>query len=751
MEEGESNVKKPAAVSIIVSSATVFVSSFCIMAIEIVAARLIAKHLGSSLYTWTAVIGIVLAGISLGNYVGGRIADKFCSRKALAVLFGISSAACVLTVILNNLVGEWSLLWRFSWPMRVFTHVFLVFMLPSTLLGTISPVVAKIALDRGLPTGRTVGAIYAWGAVGSIAGTFAAGYWMIEAMGTIAIVWTVAGILLLMAVLYCVRLRPFCIWAVVFLCAMAMGMAPMNWCRTIGEALALREQPDPRVIYRDETPYCYISVRCRSDRPDTRTFIQDKLVHSQIVMGDITDLQYFYTKIYAAITGGLSAGKDKLSIMVIGGGGYVYPRYVEKMWPGSLIEVVEIDPGVTKAATAAFGLERNTTIKTITMDARNYVEGLLQQQRQSGERKIYDFVYGDAFNDYSVPYQLMTKEFNDKISNILTSDGLYLLTIIDIYDCGKFLGAVVNTLRQTFPAVYVTTDARMPTWARNTFVVVAAKRELDLPNTVSRYSENLQLWCLNSSGMSELREKSDGIVLTDYYAPVENLLATVVRQSVKEALASEYFDRAERLAKLGRLEEGIDCFRKAAQAGPQLTIEVYNRIGLIYAQQEDYVRATEAFKKAVEHYEQTKVGPNIGRVRFNLGLALRRLGCEKEAIEQLLKAADDFRAGLQEHPNLPALHEGLGNTLIVLGEFDAAAKAFQRAVELNPDDLTNYLNLAKALEMEGLGDQAVSILQKAIDYMEHKRRSKDAAQLQKFLEIIENEKLNSPQKDKPDK
>jgi predicted membrane-bound spermidine synthase/lipoprotein NlpI len=748
MEKGESNVKNSAAISLVIPSATVFTSSFCIMVLELVAARLIAKHLGSSLYTWTAVIGVVLAGISLGNYLGGRIADRFQARKALAVLFATSSATCALTVILNNLVGQWSLLWQFSWPARVFSHVFLVFMLPSTLLGMVGPVVAKMALDKGLPTGKTVGDIYAWGAVGSIAGTFAAGYWLIEAMGTIAILWAVGGILLLMSILFCASLWLFCIWAVLFLCTMAIGMSPMDWCRAAGVALALREQPDPRVIYHDETPYCYISVQRRPYEPDTRAFLQDKLVHSKIVMGDITNLQYFYTKIYAAITQGLSAGKEKLSVMVIGGGGYVYPRYVEKMWPGSAIEVVEIDPGVTKAAMQAFGLERNTTIKTITMDARNYVDQLLQLQHRTGKGKLYEFIYEDAVNDYSVPYQLVTKEFNDKIASLLTDDGVYMTTLIDIYDCGRFLGAIINTLQQTFPAVYVTTDARMPTWARNTFVVVAAKRELDLPNTVSRYRENLRLWCLNSSGMSELKEKSGGIVLTDYYAPVENLLAPVVRQSVKEVLASEYFDRAERLAKLGKLEESIDCFRKATQARPQLTIEVYNRIGLICTQQEDYVRGVEAFKKAIEYYEQTKVGPNIGSVRFNLGLALRRLGREKEAVEQLLKVVDDFRTGLQDRPNSPELHEGLGSALLVLAEFDAAAKAFERAAELNPDDLANYLNLAKALELQGLHDQAVSILQRAIDYMQHKERSKDAAQLRRYLEILAPEKSTSSQKDK---
>jgi MFS family permease len=109
MTTAEMNDDKPGAFALLAPSTTVFVSSFCIMVLEIVAARLIARHLGSSLYTWTAVIGVVLAGISFGNYVGGRIADRFQARKALGVLFVVSSGTCVLVVLLNNLVADWIL------------------------------------------------------------------------------------------------------------------------------------------------------------------------------------------------------------------------------------------------------------------------------------------------------------------------------------------------------------------------------------------------------------------------------------------------------------------------------------------------------------------------------------------------------------------------------------------------------------------------------------------------------------------
>jgi MFS family permease len=188
--------------SLIIPCATVFISSFCVMVIELVAGRIIARFLGSSLYTWTSIIGIVLAGITIGNYTGGRLADRFKPSKTLSILFAACASACLVIIVANDIVGNWTWLWHFNWPTRIFIHVTAVFLLPSALLGTISPVVAKMALERGLPTGRTVGDIYALGAAGSIAGTFAAGYYLIAMMGTISIIWAVAGVMITMALLY---------------------------------------------------------------------------------------------------------------------------------------------------------------------------------------------------------------------------------------------------------------------------------------------------------------------------------------------------------------------------------------------------------------------------------------------------------------------------------------------------------------------------------------------------------------------
>ncbi|MCK4913460.1 MAG: fused MFS/spermidine synthase [Planctomycetes bacterium] len=729
--------------SIAIPSATVFISSACIMVLELVASRLIARHLGSSLYTWTSVIGVVLAGITIGNYLGGRIADKFQARKTLAVLFALSSAACVVIVILNSIVGEWMWLWHFSWPVRIFTHVSLVFLLPSVLLGTISPVVAKMALDKGLATGRTVGDIYAWGAAGSIAGTFLAGFYLIATMGTVAIIWTVGGTLLLMAILYGIRLWGLYIWAIFFIVLATTATTPVTWAKTVGENLGLREKSNPNIIYESESQYCYIAVKQLSKKPDRRLFMQDKLKHSEIVMDDILDLRYPYEQIHAAATHLLSQNKNKLSVLVIGGGGYVFPRYVEKVWPGSRIDVVEIDPGVTEAAIQAFGLSRNTSINTINMDARNYVDELLVKDRNGKEIPRYDFIYEDALNDYSVPYQLTTKEFNDKIAQILTDDGVYMIELIDIYNSGLFVGSFINTLERTFPYVYVITENE-PRLMRNTFVIIAANREINLENLASEKPvRNLDLWILNNSDMEELKKKENQTVLTDDYAPVENLLAPIVRRSGIELLSGKYRGQARKLKRQGKLDEAIAKYKELIEIDPTLSIETYNDIALILAGQGKLEEAIQNFREALAYNERSDFKSDMANIHFSLGTALQRAGKTQEASKEFAKAIKEFRQRLTtKNPDSVKTLIRLGDALASNGGFLEAARYFQQAVNLNPTILPNHFKLIQALELAGQLEQAVQAARKAIEFFSRNSPSEvPTKQLEQYLELLEFKKL----------
>ena len=169
-----------------------FLSSACIMVVELVAGRLIARYLGSSLYTWTSIIGVVLAGMSIGNCIGGKIADRRRPERSLGWLFLAASLSCVLCLVLNNLVADSQHEWTMIFPVRVILSTLISFLVPSMLLGTISPVTAKMALDRSKTIGSTIGSVYAWAAVGSIVGTFATGFFLIAALGSKGVVLLIA-------------------------------------------------------------------------------------------------------------------------------------------------------------------------------------------------------------------------------------------------------------------------------------------------------------------------------------------------------------------------------------------------------------------------------------------------------------------------------------------------------------------------------------------------------------------------------
>jgi tetratricopeptide (TPR) repeat protein len=646
----------------------------------------------------------------------------------------------VVVVVLNNLIGDWIWLWRLSWPMRVFTHVSLVFLFPSALLGTISPVVAKMALDQGRAAGRTVGSIYAWGAVGSIAGTFLAGFLLIAAFGTIAIIWTIGGAMLLMAILYWARFWVLYVWAAVFIALATMGMAPVDWAKRAGASTALRGKSDPSVIYEAETQYCYVAVKRISDKPDKRMFMQDKLIHSEIMIDDVTNLQYFYTKIYAGLTRGLSKNKEDLSIMVIGGGGYAFPQYIEKFWPKSSVEVVEIDQGVTEAAMQAFGLPRNTTIKTIWMDARNYVDQLIEQKRTGGPVKHYDFIYEDAINDYSVPYQLVTKEFNDKIAQILADDGAYMVNLIDIYGSAQFLGAVVNTLKETFPCVHVITGAADLPMLRNTFVVVASKLQFDPKGIFLQYNKNMKLWYLNESEIEYLRQKSGGVVITDDYSPVENMLAPVVRQSARDILAEKYLQEAVEYQKQGKWDRSIEKYQAAVHLNPSMSIKAYNEMGMIYASRGNLEKAADAFRSAIAYHEKAGTGESaIASIYLNLGTLLRNMKKAEESKKNFAEAAKWFRVEAEENPTSVVVWDRLGDALASMGDFKNASEAFGKAVALEPTESAYYQKFMKTLEYQSL-DEAIAVVREEIRLLQDRGHKETAGQLAKYLEFLEFQK-----------
>lgn len=177
--------------------AIAFLAGLCIMVVELLAGNVIAGFLGQSLHTWTTVIGAIMCGMIGGNYLGGMLADRTRAGRTLGVVFILAAVACAAIGPMNGWIGR-TLDGMDVSPRRIVLHVFVVFFIPGGLLGMISPVVAKIALDTGRATGQTVGSVYACNAAGSIAGTFLTGFMLIPHFRTSHTIWAVAGVLLLL-------------------------------------------------------------------------------------------------------------------------------------------------------------------------------------------------------------------------------------------------------------------------------------------------------------------------------------------------------------------------------------------------------------------------------------------------------------------------------------------------------------------------------------------------------------------------
>jgi spermidine synthase len=493
---------------------TVFVSSACIMTLELVAGRIIAPYAGVSLFTWTSVIGVVLAGISLGNYLGGRWADRWASPHLLGILLSLSSLAALSILSVD-------VLQRFSYIESVTVRdlpliaglvllVVLLFLVPCVLLGTVSPIVAKLAVRDLNTTGSTVGMIYAAGSVGSIVGTFATGFTLISWVGTHAVVWGVAVVLLILAIPYLPgRYRRWFVPAMLVLVTASALAFGQGWLRG----------PCTR-----ETDYFCIQVRDDEYQGQpVRLLYLDRLLHSYTSPQDPTKLVYEYEQLYAQATAYQAQRKNHLRALFIGGGGYTFPRYMEALYPSSDIDVIEIDPGVTQVAHDMLGLSRDTQVVTYNEDARMF----LQQEPDSH----YDLILGDAFNDFSVPYHLTTKEFNDRVHAWLADDGLYVVNIID-GPWGRFLRAYIHTLRQTFR--YVHPVFSIESWRhspRSTIVIIASDTPLDRASvqaTAPRLAEQL----LTEDQVDVLLAEGRVVTLTDRYAPVDQLLIPVFLDQV---------------------------------------------------------------------------------------------------------------------------------------------------------------------------------------------------------------------------
>ena len=571
----------------------VFACSFAGMTLELTAVRLLAPVLGVSLFTWTGVIGVMLAGTALGNFAGGRFADRG-SRSPQpsrpAHLLGWSLICCGLTGVLV-ILGFIALqnVTLFGLPTepgesrsasfselgiieRVLAWTFSLFFLPMFCLGLISPQVIRMAVPNVGSVGRTSGTVYAWSIAGAIAGTFATGYVLISSLG-------VNNTILLAAALPCFVLPFVAVNRTVALAhkgtksstvpmIMQSGVILYALSATLGAVFGgfvLNFQhnrnapagPDDLVV-NSLLETNYYTIRVTNANPAVvfvppsepfhavvglyhdpqkqfyRDLILDNLRHSQVNMQDPTFLHYQHEHFQLEMLRLLKEkNPDQQSVLVIGGGGYTFPRCARVLIPTASVDVVEIDPGVTKVAKEQLGLLDAWKIRSIHMDGRQFVA-------EKSQPNTYDLVTLDAVNDLSVPSHLMTKEFNDSVKKTLTANGVYLVTVIDLIDTGKLWKAAAHTLQQSFPYVEMVfpadffDDDHPERSNRSVIVLYASDTPLDGAKlreaVLKQTNREPNTHIVRRSTFEGMLTKGKKTLLTDQFCPTDNFMMDVFRK-----------------------------------------------------------------------------------------------------------------------------------------------------------------------------------------------------------------------------
>jgi spermidine synthase len=470
------------------------------MVVEIVAGRMLAPYVGMSLYTWTSVIAVVLAGFSAGHWWGGRLADRSGINPMSATGWALVAAA--LTTALASFALRASaepVLTAFPQPVWGITGLTLAaFFLPSLFAGIPAPLLTQVSLSGPSRQGQALGAMFASGAIGAIVGTLLAGFFFISWLGSL---WTLATVTLVYsagAALCFVLARH------------ARALHAVTLLALVGLAGVTAFSPNP--CHVESRYFCLQSVDISADPSRvTRAMVIDHMVHG-ISAENAPEVMFTDHAAMLDALARLRAPNATPTRFLIGGGNYALPRAFAQRGLATTT-VAEIDPAVTDLAARDFWFDPATT-RVLHMDARR---ALLTDETR------YDAILGDAFTDVAVPQHLVTQEFFSLVRSRMTPEGSYLMNVIDYADRMQAIGSVVKTLQTVFPVVEVWAEARRPEPGERVVMVIAAgMSETSVDSFTVPAPDRTTFAALGPRFVDQIA--AAGTLLTDVYAPIDRLV-----------------------------------------------------------------------------------------------------------------------------------------------------------------------------------------------------------------------------------
>jgi len=480
-------------VSPIRASVLVFSSSAAVLVIEILAGRLLAPYAGVTLETFTAIIGTILAGIAIGAWIGGRLADRIDPHRLLGPALALGGVSAMLTVPLVRLFSPAVT----AGPVGLVMVVGVSALPPAAVLSSITPITVKALLDDLSAAGAIVGRISAIGTAGALFGTFVTGFVLVARLPTTTIVVSLGALLVT--------------WGAVDWLRSGSGSAPVVSAAILvalaGAILSVSAADRCEV----ETAYYCVRVEVDANRPTGRILRLDTLRHSYVDLDDATYLEFEYVRIFAAAIDAHVSGSVRA--LHLGGGGLTMPRWLDATRPDSHSVVLELDPGLVDIAEERLGFTPSARIEIAVGDARTTLNSL--------EPAGFDVVIVDVFGGIAVPWHLTTAEMVDQLSGMLGNDGIYVANVIDRGSM-SFARAELATLEQAFPNVAAVGPEGNLSEGGN-IVLVASHTPLDLERLAELADERGV--AVDVVGPRSIDHYiGDASVLTDDFAPVDQLL-----------------------------------------------------------------------------------------------------------------------------------------------------------------------------------------------------------------------------------
>jgi spermidine synthase len=471
------------------------------MVFELNGSRLLAPFLGTSIYIWTNLIGVILGALSVGYWLGGRMADRRPSVSSLSSAIFIAGGLVSLNILIKDVVLGLIATFGLGLDFKALFAAIILFAPASIALGFVLPFAVRLRLGSVDSSGATVGRLYALSTIGSIAGTFLAGFLLIPSIGSTRTMYLIAALLFATSIM----LAPFA--------ATSKNLSPIVVFvfAVFGNELFVHFQWSRNQVFAIDTQYSHLTL-FQPDDPKTGRKIQavanDPYFVQSAVFLDSDELVFDYNRHFHLAK---YFKPDLRQSLMIGGAGYSFPRDYLKKYPGATIDVVEIDPGMTRVARDYFRLQDDPRMHIIHEDARVFLNGY-----QNGR---YDVIFMDAFGTlFSVPYQLTTVEAAAAMKNALVNDGVLIANLgAAIEGPGdKFLRAELNTWRTVFSDVKVfkVKPERADSELQNLILVAFKQRSTVAFNKEAEFADLLA---------HEIRDREfAGLpVLTDDLAPVE--------------------------------------------------------------------------------------------------------------------------------------------------------------------------------------------------------------------------------------